>query len=63
MTGQATPTTKPNADDVTSLAQMAALAQLLEVDELGGNSTGPAVINLDRDADQWDDLLDDLRAE
>jgi hypothetical protein len=53
----------PTADDVTSLARAAALAQLLDVGELGGNSTGPAVINLDDDADRWNDLINDLRDE
>jgi hypothetical protein len=43
----------PNAEDVTKLAEMATLAQLLDVDELGGNSIGPAVINLNADADRW----------
>ncbi|HEY5170817.1 MAG TPA: hypothetical protein VIK54_03725 [Acidimicrobiia bacterium] len=57
-------TTHPqiSVDDLTKLCEMATLAQILEAGELGDDSEGPPVLNLDGAVDRWGDLLHELRA-
>jgi hypothetical protein len=52
---------KSAVTDVTSLREMATLAQILEAGELGGNSEGPPLLDLGDVTEAWSRFVHDVK--